>query len=61
MLDNGNDRPVTSWSELYTRCIEYEINHDNKTIKAVWQHRLDKFCNYTGSCRRMNNGNTIIG
>lgn len=27
----------------------------------MWQHKFDKFCRYTGSCRRLNNGNTLIG
>lgn len=60
VYDNGDDRPVPP-EDMFSRCIEYEIDHDQKTLTAVWQHKFDKFCSPTGSCRRMNNGNTLIG
>jgi len=37
VFDNGNWRNYTD-TEKYSRAVEYEINHDEKTIRQIWQY-----------------------
>jgi hypothetical protein len=58
MFDNGFRR-----NEKYSRAVEYAIDEVNKTAEIVWSYDAGKkvFAGTTGSTRRLDNGNTVIG
>ncbi|MEP7235152.1 MAG: aryl-sulfate sulfotransferase [Ignavibacteriota bacterium] len=65
MFDNGLYRSAvsgdgTSYDTAWTRVIEYELNEEQHTAKAVWQYRDLAFTPSAGSAQRLPNGNTLI-
>lgn len=58
LFDNGNDHdPRVSYG------MEYQLDEENLTATLVWRYESDPpmFGPYTGSTRRLANGNTLIG
>lgn len=56
LFDNGTlHDPPTS------RAVEYELDLDRRTARKVWEHRVGRFNEYTGSAVRDPDGATWVG
>lgn len=57
MFDNGNLR-----SPQFSRCLEYEIDEQQKTARLVWEYRRtpDIFTQLQGAMQTLPNGNRLI-
>jgi len=65
-LDNGNISVFDNGQQHvppYSRCVEYELDEENKTCEMVWEyrHNPDYYGEQHGSCQKLDNGNRIIG
>jgi hypothetical protein len=58
LVDNGNFHVPQ-----VTRVVQYRLDYTKKTARLVWQyhHSPELFSFFTGSARRLPNGNTVIG
>lgn len=58
LFDNGTRHPTAE-----SRAVEYQLDTTAHTATFVWQyqHRPPFFTAFTGSVRRLVNGNTVIG
>ena len=61
LFDNGNDRPREEGGQ-YSRPLELQLDHNNKTATAVWQflHNPLIFSVCCSSVERLPNGNTLF-
>ena len=61
LFDNGNDRPNEEGGQ-YSRPLELELDHGNKTARAVWdfKHNPPIFAICCSSVERLPNGNTLV-
>ena len=61
LFDNGNDRPNEEGGQ-YSRPLEFQLDHKNKTARAVWQfkHNPQLFAVCCSSVERLPNGNTLV-
>ncbi|MDX9790620.1 MAG: aryl-sulfate sulfotransferase, partial [Candidatus Kapabacteria bacterium] len=58
LFDNGFQH-----SPQYSRGVEYKLDQTDMTAELVWEFRNETniFASANGSCRRLDNGNTLIG
>ena len=54
LFDNGNG------VRDYSRAVEYQIDHDNKTMNVVWEYSNGHYAPNRGSVQRLSNGHHII-
>ncbi|MEP7235933.1 MAG: aryl-sulfate sulfotransferase [Ignavibacteriota bacterium] len=66
IFDNGNYH-TTQWGDgsyhdtSFSRAVEYELDENNLTARAVWQYRDLPYSFASGNTQRLPNGNTFIG
>lgn len=54
LFDNGNERGENS------RAVEYELDHEQQTMRLVWEYSNGQYQPNRGSARRTPAGNTLI-
>ena len=62
ILSNGNLLLFDNGNGLrdYSRVVEYAMNHDDNTLRLVWEYENGHYAPNRGSVQRLSNGNTLI-